>query len=137
MNAPSYRSGMFKPRVTPVLRMFDVAKALEFYCGFLGFEEKWRHQFAPDLPVYMGLEREGVFLHLSEHFGDAAPGAHLRIEVDDVDAFCASLNAKAYRNARPHVEAQPWGNRESTIHDPFGNRITFWTLTSAAVHHVR
>ena len=31
--------------------------------------------------------------------------------------------------ARPSVEAQPWGNRETTIHDPFGNRLTFWTPT--------
>jgi catechol 2,3-dioxygenase-like lactoylglutathione lyase family enzyme len=127
---------MLKPRVTPVLRMFDVAMALEFYVGFLGFEEKWRHQFAPDLPVYMGVEREGVFLHLSQHFGDATPGTHIRIEVDDVDAFSAALNAKSYRNARPGVEEQPWGNRETTIHDPSGNRITFWTPTPAAVHRV-
>ena len=114
-------------RVTPILRMFDVAKGLEFYAQFLGFEEKWRHQFEPDLPVYLGLEREGVDLHLSEHFGDATPGTHLRIEVEDIDAFCAELNAKGYRNARPSVDVKPWGNREMTLSDPFGNRITFWT----------
>jgi uncharacterized glyoxalase superfamily protein PhnB len=117
---------VLKPHVTPVLRMFDVEKALEFYVGFLGFEEKWRHQFEPDLPVYMGIERDGVFLHLSEHFGDAIPGSHTRIEVDDVDAFAAQLNEKRYRNARPHPETQPWGVREMTIADPFGNRVTFW-----------
>ena len=117
---------MLKANVTPVLRMFDVDKALAFYVGFLGFEEKWRHQFDADAPFYIGIERDGVLIHLSEHFGDATPGSHIRIEVDDIDAFCTQLNAKSYRNARPGITAQPWGNREMTIADPFGNRITFW-----------
>ncbi len=121
---------MLKPRVTPILRIFDVDKALEFWCGFLGFEERFRHQFEPGTPYYIGVEREGVFLHLSEHFGDASPGTHIRIEVDDVDAFAAELLAKRYRHARPGVEAQPWGNRETTIADPFGNRVTFWTAVA-------
>ena len=56
--------------------------------------------------------------------GDRRSG---RIEVDDVDAFAAQLNEKRYRNARPHPETQPWGVREMTIADPFGNRVTFWT----------
>src|SRR5262245_35918157 len=105
---------MLKPRVTPVLRMFDVDKALEFYVAFLGFEAQWRHQVEPGLPVYMGIERDGVHLHLSEHFGDATPGSHLRVEVDDVDEFCRQLSAKKYRLARPAVEDRPWGNRETT-----------------------
>jgi catechol 2,3-dioxygenase-like lactoylglutathione lyase family enzyme len=120
-------------RLTPVLRMFDVDKALEFYVGFLGFEEKWRHQFEPGFPVYMGLERDGVHLHLSEHFGDATPGSHVRIEVGDVDAFCDELCAKNYRHARPSVDDRPWGNRETTMADPFGNRITFWTKKSTGI----
>jgi uncharacterized glyoxalase superfamily protein PhnB len=50
----------------------------------------------------------------------------VRIEVDDVVAFCAELNAKYYRHARPGFQDQEWGNREITINDPFGNRVTFW-----------
>jgi catechol 2,3-dioxygenase-like lactoylglutathione lyase family enzyme len=117
-------------RFTPVLRMFDVAKALEFYVGFLGFEEKWRHQPDADAPIYLGLERDGLHLHLTEHFGDASPGSHVRIEADDVVRFCADLNAKAYRHARPSIEPSPWGSQEMTICDPFGNRLTFWTTTA-------
>jgi uncharacterized glyoxalase superfamily protein PhnB len=117
---------MFKGRVVPVLRIFDLELALGFYVGFLGFEEVFRHQFEPGTPFYLGLVREGVHLHLSEHFGDASPGTHVRIEVDDVDAFAAGLNAKGYRHSRPGVQEQPWGNRETTIADPFGNRLTFW-----------
>ncbi|MFO0619283.1 MAG: glyoxalase superfamily protein [Polyangiaceae bacterium] len=117
---------MFKGSPVPVLRMFDVEKALEFWVGFLDFKEDFRHQFEPGTPFYMGLSREGVRVHLSEHFGDACPGSHFRVEVDDVAALCAELNAKTYRHARPGFLDQDWGNREMTIGDPFGNRITFW-----------
>lgn len=117
--------------VTPVLRIFDVAKALEFYVAFLGFEEKWRHQLEPDAPTYLGLERDGFHLHLTEHFGDATPGSQLRFEVDDVQRLCADLNAKAYRSARPSIEDRAWGTEEMTIADPFGNRLTFWSTSRA------
>ncbi len=117
---------MFKGSLVPVLRIFSLEKALEFYVGFLGFEERFRHQFDAAAPFYLGVEREGVTLHLSEHFGDGTPGTHVRIEVDDVAAFAAQLNAKAYRHSRPGWLDQEWGNREMTIGDPFGNRITFW-----------
>jgi len=121
---------MLKGNVIPVLRMFDLEKALGFYVGFLGFEELSRHQFEPELPVYLILTREGVRLHLSEHFGDASPGTHIRVEVEDVERFCKELNDKHYRHARPGFHDQPWGVREMTIADPFGNRVTFWQPTS-------
>lgn len=117
---------MFKGTLVPVLRIFDLDKALGFYAGFLGFQEDSRHQFEPETPFYLGVSREGVRLHLSEHFGDASPGTHVRIEVDDVAKLCADLNAKAYRHSRPGWQDQSWGNREMTIADPFGNRVTFW-----------
>src|SRR4051812_47735283 len=117
---------MLKGGAVPILRIFDLDKALEFYAGFLGFREEFRHQFEPGTPYYLGLVRDGVRVHLSEHFGDGSPGAHFRIEVDDVAAFVKELNEKKYRHARPGYEDQEWGTRETTISDPFGNRVTFW-----------
>jgi uncharacterized glyoxalase superfamily protein PhnB len=114
---------------TPILRSFDEAKAREFYLAFLGFELLFEHRFEPALPLYMGIRRGRCELHLSEHHGDACPGASLRIEVDDVDAYCGELAARQYRHARPEVQAMPWGSRDFTVSDPFGNRLTF---TSAA-----
>jgi hypothetical protein len=29
----------------PILRIFSVEKAKEFYCGFLGFTVDWEHRF--------------------------------------------------------------------------------------------
>ena len=73
-------------RTTPILRIFDEAKAREFYLGFLGFELVFEHRFEPGLPLYMGVRRDGCTLHLSEHHGDASPGAAMGIEVNDIDA---------------------------------------------------
>jgi len=116
-------------RVTPILRMFDEAKAREFYIDFLGFSVEFEHRFEPGLPLYMGLVRDGAIIHLSEHHGDASPGAQVRIECSDVDAFQKELIARQYKYGRPGVEEMPWGTRELRAHDPFGNRLSFWTPT--------
>jgi uncharacterized glyoxalase superfamily protein PhnB len=117
-------------RTTPILRSFDEAKAKEFYVEFLGFRVDWEHRFEPGLPLYMQISRDDCVLHLSEHFGDASPGAALRIESTDLDAFHAQLAAKQYKHARPGVEDMPWGTRDMTITDPFGNRLVFTTAIS-------
>jgi uncharacterized glyoxalase superfamily protein PhnB len=112
-------------KTTPILRSFDEAKAREFYVGFLGFQVDFEHRFAPDLPLYMQVSRGGCVLHISEHHGDASPGAAMRIECGDIEAFQRELIARQYRHARPGLENTPWGSRDLTVHDPFGNRLTF------------
>jgi uncharacterized glyoxalase superfamily protein PhnB len=112
-------------RTTPILRIFDEAKAREFYLDYLGFTVVFEHRFEPQLPLYMGIARGACVLHLSEHHGDASPGASMRIEVSDIDGLHAELADKAYRHSRPAVQAMPWGTRDMTVTDPFGNRLTF------------
>ncbi|WP_415403610.1 glyoxalase superfamily protein [Tateyamaria sp. SN3-11] len=116
----------FAPPI-PILRSFNEAQARAFYVGFLGFEVTFEHRFEPDTPLYMGLKLGKCALHLSEHFGDASPGASMRIEMDDVRAYCAALNAKRFRHARPGVQRQPWGMDDMSISDPFGNKLIFCT----------
>lgn len=112
--------------ITPILRSFDEAKAREFYLDFLGFKLDWEHRFEPGFPLYMQVSRGGCVLHLSEHHGDACPGAAVRIETDELDAFHAQLIAAQYKYARPGIETTPWDSREVRIADPFGNRLTFF-----------
>ena len=112
-------------KTTPILRSFDEARAREFYLDYLGFRVRFEHRFEPGLPLYMGIRRGDCMLHLSEHHGDASPGAAMRIEVDDIDALAAELNARPYKQMRPTVETMPWGTRDMTVTDPFGNRLTF------------
>lgn len=117
--------------VTPILRIFDEAKAREFYLGFLGFSVVFEHRFGNDCPLYMGLVRDGVRLHLSEHHGDACPGARIRIRTTGLNAYARALREKDYRFARPgDPEPQPWGEKSLTLTDPFGNRLTFSEDTS-------
>lgn len=108
----------------PIMRIFDVSKAREFYCDFLGFEVTLEHRFEPDLPLYMGVERSGLVLHLSEHHGDASPGSTTFIWMDAIESFHAELSSKRYGYGRPDLVRQPWGN-QLEVHDPFGNRLRF------------
>jgi Glyoxalase superfamily protein len=39
--------------------------------------------------------------------------------------------SKDYKYARPGIEAMPWGTRDMSVTDPFGNRLTFTTRISA------
>ena len=115
---------------TPILRIFDEAKAREFYVDFLGFKVDWQHRFEPGLPIYLQVSRGACVLHLTEHHGDASPGAAMRIQADDLDALYAELNAKQYPYTRPSIEATPWDTRDMSVKDPFGNRLTFTTAIS-------
>lgn len=117
-------SGISFLQTIPILRIFDVQKAREFYCDFLGFSVTMEHRFEPDLPLYMAVERAGLELHLSEHHGDASPGSTVFVWMDDIRAFHAELTAKHYGYGRPGVVRQPWG-QQMEVHDPFGNRIRF------------
>ena len=110
-------------RAVPVLRMFDVAKAREFYVDFLGCKVDFEHRFAPDLPLFMQVSLGDVLLRLSEHHGDSSPGAKVTVEMTGLAEYHAELSAKKYRYARPGLVEQPWGAISMTIADPFYNHI--------------
>ena len=114
--------------ITPVLRMFDEAKAKEFYIDFLGFEVEFEHRFEEDFPLYMGIKKGDWVLHLSEHHGDCSPGSALRLQMTDVEAFQKALIDKQYKYARPGCGKTEWGTLEMNISDPFGNRLTFYEI---------
>ena len=117
----------------PILRIFHVEKAKEFYVNFLGFTVDWEHRFADGAPLYLQITYGECVLHLSGHFGDCSPGAGLRVPVDDIDSYQQGLLAKKYRHSRPGVaRLMPWGSRDLTIADPFGNRITFFEAPAKA-----
>jgi hypothetical protein len=65
--------------VIPILRIFDIGKADEFYQEFLGFSVDWDHRFDADASLYRQISRGNLVLHLSEHHGDSSPGVALRV----------------------------------------------------------
>jgi uncharacterized glyoxalase superfamily protein PhnB len=112
-------------QVVPILRIFDIAKADEFYQGFLGFSVDWDHRFDPGAPLYRQVSRGDLVLHLSEHHGDGCPGARICVTMQGVEAFHQEISSKGYRYMRPGLEKTPWGTLETGVIDPFGNLIRF------------
>ncbi|MEM6690314.1 MAG: glyoxalase superfamily protein [Planctomycetota bacterium] len=110
---------------TPIFRIFDEAKAREFYLEFLGFKVDFEFRFEPGTPLYMGVSRDECVIHLSEHVGDCCPGASIRISVDDLESLHGELVAKQYKYYRPSIELMPWQSRDMKVIDPFRNTITF------------
>lgn len=113
-------------QIIPSLRIFDEAKAREFYVDFLGFKVDWEHKFGDDFPIYMQISRDDTAMHLSEHHGDGCPGASIMIVVDDVKAYQQELIAKKYKYARPGCEETDFDTIEMKISDPFGNKLSFF-----------
>jgi len=58
------------------------------------------------------LDADGTIRDLSAH-------------VADIAGFHAELMAKDYRRAKPGLQEKPWGTREVSVIDPFGNRLHF------------
>lgn len=73
--APVAPDGVMLEDAIPILRIFSVEKAKEFYLDFLGFKTDWEHRFGDNFPLYTQVSRSGLRLHLSEHHGDASPGS--------------------------------------------------------------
>jgi catechol 2,3-dioxygenase-like lactoylglutathione lyase family enzyme len=111
----------------PLLHVEHSAAAENFYCNRLGFRLEFAHrpgEHAKADPCYMGLTREGVWLHLSSFSGDGVSGGVVNFLVEDVDALHAEFVAKGVRIDTGPVD-QTWGNREMYVKDADGNSIRF------------
>jgi ribosomal-protein-alanine N-acetyltransferase len=94
---------------------------------------KWEHRFAENMPLYMEVRRGNLTLHLSEHHGDASPGATVFVRMIGIDALAEELRAKNYPYNKPGVETdRDLGAKCMEVNDPFDNRIRFWEDLPAA-----
>ena len=84
----------------------------------------------------MQISLDDCVLHLSEHSGDARPGAAVKLHTDNIEAYVEQLVAKEYppgvAEQSPRVAEQPWGSLDMVLVDPFGNRLVV-TNASAPV----
>jgi len=119
-------------QVVPILRIFDVAKAREFYTDFLRFKADWEHRFDDDAPLYMQIQprRSGASLVGASWRQHAGFG---RLCPHDGD------RPAPRRSRRAALQVQPAGNprsalgtREMSVIDLFGNRIRFAQPTDPA-----
>lgn len=109
----------------PILRIFDVEKAKEFYVGFLGFTVEWEHHFDENSPAYLQVARNGLALHLTEHVGDCCPGSTVFVWMTGIDEFHRELTSQNYKYLRPGIETTFYDSTCVEVIDPFGNRIRF------------
>ncbi|MEQ9324079.1 MAG: VOC family protein [Polyangiaceae bacterium] len=115
-------------KVVPVLPIDDEASARAFYVDKLGFEVDFAMRFEPDFPVYMGVERGELYLHLSEH-AKGQPGVEVYIFVDDLASWHARLQDRDVAIEVGPVK-QPWGNTDMVVKDPFGSTLRFSQLNT-------
>jgi hypothetical protein len=112
-------------KTIPLLRIFGVEKAKEFYVGFLGFAVDWEHRVDQDSPAYLQVCSGGLVLHLTEHHGDCCPGSTGFVWMTGIEEFHQQLSAKSYKYLRPGLETTCYDAKCVQVIDPFGNRIRF------------
>ena len=110
----------------PVLRVSNSSVAEEFYCHRLGFRLEFVHRADENKadPCYMGITRDGAWLHISSFPGDGVFGGVAYILVKDVDALHAEFLTMSIRIAVGPTD-QTWGSREMYIRDADRNCIRF------------
>ncbi len=113
--------------ITPIFRIFDYDKAIEFYVHWLGFKIDWEDK-PTNAPLYMQISLGNIILHLTEHHGDCSPGARAYIDkFENIKNYHKQLLDKDYKFNRPGIGKTPWDSKTlcMDVIDPFGNRLSF------------
>lgn len=108
----------------PTFKISDVAKAKEFYAGYLNFNIDWEHRFSANEPVYMQISRNGLVIHLSENERFKA-AIIIFVQTTGIEKFLQELLNKESVFETPPVSLSPWNSKIMEIEDPFGNLIRF------------
>jgi len=107
-------------RVTPVLRVNDLAASLDYYGRVLAFRVNWQDD---DGNSFASVTRDDCHLFLT--VGDQGhAGSWVWVGVSDADALHEELLAKGARVRHPPAN-YPWGSRELHVEDPDGNVLRF------------
>lgn len=112
-------------KAIPVFRMFDYARTLDFYVGWLGFKIDWEYQPQPGSPRYVQISHGELQVHLTEHHGDCCPGGKAFVQWPNLVDYHRALLAKPYSFNRPGLEESGWNSLVVEVTDPSGNRILF------------
>jgi len=115
-------------RIIPLLHITNAAASEQYYCGQLGFTKEFEVPASATQrdPVYMGVSRDGLLIHLSGHAGDGIAGNTVLFRCDSVDALYREFLAKGVAIHIGPVN-QTWGLREVVVRDPDRNAIVFQT----------
>ena len=118
----------FLHQIHPVLPVWDVVEALDFYVNRLGF----RIAFADDAknPKYAGILRDDVEIHLQWHdkkmWDVEMDRPLLRIVAQNIEALYNEYSRVDVFHAHTLLRETAWGTREFAFYDPFKNGLTFY-----------
>ena len=112
--------------VIPLLRVSNAAVAQAFYCHGLGFQLEFvqRADINNEDPCYMGVSRNGVWVHLSSYPSDGTRGSVVNVIVDNLDELHAEFAKRKVPIDTPPVD-QNWGSREMYVKDTDKNCLRF------------
>jgi len=116
----------------PVIAISNAERSEDYYCSVLGFQKMFAYRPDPNRsdPCYLGVARDGVFLHLQSFKPERAGQTDAFLWVTDVDHLHDEVAARGAVIPLPPTN-QTWGTRETGIRDPDGNVLVFATRPSA------
>jgi uncharacterized glyoxalase superfamily protein PhnB len=116
----------------PVIATSSATIAEDYYCRVLGFLKMFAHR--PNAtrsdPCYLGIARDGVWLHLDSFKPERAGSTGAFLWVTDVDAMYEEAILKGAISQLQPTD-QTWGTREAHLRDHDGNVICFATRAPA------
>jgi catechol 2,3-dioxygenase-like lactoylglutathione lyase family enzyme len=112
-------------KTIPIFRIFDVAKAKEFYVDFLGFTVGWEHHFDEGSPAYIQVSRGDFTLHPSEHHGNRCPGSTVFVWMESIEEFHREITSKGDKFHRPGNEMTFYDSRSVQVNHP----ATSWSMS--------
>ena len=115
-------------QIHPVLPVWDVLDALDFYVNRLGF----RIAFADDSknPKYAGVIRDEIEIHLQWHdrkeWDYDIDRPMLRIVTQNIEGLFEEYGEKDVFHSHTLLRETAWGTKEFAFYDPFKNGLTFY-----------
>ena len=110
-------------RIVANIETEDIAAARSFYQDVLGLDIVMDHGW---MTTYGSSEKMTVQVSFARQGGSGTPVPDLSIEVDDVDAALASMQAAGFEIEYGPVD-EPWGVRRFFVRDPLGRLINILT----------
>ena len=106
-------------RIVANVETQNIAQAQRFYHEVLGLELLMDHGW---IATYGSREQMNVQISFAQEGGSGTPVPDLSIEVDDVDAAFAAMQAAGFAIEYGPVD-EPWGVRRFYVRDPFGKLV--------------
>ena len=73
----------------------------------------------------MGIKKDGIQIHLSEHYRDTTPGSKVFIICDEIKKVFPGTAKQALQILSPRLEKNFYNSLCIGVINPFGNRVFF------------